>query len=127
MSTPAALAPDPASLRLRAFRAVSYDEGVVGDLSRLVAPPQGGHGPAQARFRRSHPHHVTRLLYTHDPQATARQLRGWLHRGVLRRDERPAVYVYQQQWGARILQRGLIGELSEDVKSVSGSGRVRAG
>ncbi|MBU6532426.1 DUF1015 family protein [Streptomyces sp. NPDC048405] len=112
MSTPAAPAPEPTSLRLRAFRAVRYDEGVVGDLSRIVAPPQDDHGRAQARSQRGHPYQVTRLLYTQDPQATARQLRGWLHRGVLRRDERPAVYVYQQQRGARILQRGLIGELS---------------
>ncbi|MFI2629081.1 hypothetical protein ACH5A2_01565 [Streptomyces collinus] len=35
----------------------------------------------------------------------------WLRRGVLGRDERPALYVYQQQRGARILQRGLIGDL----------------
>ncbi|MEU4985847.1 DUF1015 family protein [Streptomyces anthocyanicus] len=124
MSTPAAPEPEPTFLRLRAFRAVRYDEGVVGDLSRLVAPPQDDHGLAQARSQSCDPHHVTRLLYTQDPPATARQLRGWLHRGVLRRDDRPAVYVYQQQRGARILQRGLIGELAVPRHNSAGEDRL---
>ncbi|MEU0042784.1 DUF1015 domain-containing protein [Streptomyces werraensis] len=111
MSTLAAPAPEPTSLRLRPFRAVRYDEGVVGDLSHLVAPPHDELSPAQTRVPGGYPHHIAHLLYTHDPQAAVGQLRDWLHRGVLRRDERPAVYVYQQQRGARILQRGLIGEL----------------
>ncbi|MEU0170562.1 DUF1015 domain-containing protein [Streptomyces iakyrus] len=122
MFIPTASEPRPKPLKLRPFRAVRYDQDVVGDLSHLVAPPQDELGPAQPRVPRGCPHHIAHLLYTQDPQAAARQLRGWLHRGVLRRDERAAVYVYQQQRGARILQRGLIGEL---VLPRDGKGRER--
>ncbi|GAA3791996.1 DUF1015 family protein [Streptomyces phyllanthi] len=111
MPTPAVPGQQPTPLRLRSFRAVRYDEDRVGDLSRLLAPPHDELSLEQVRALRAHPHHIARLIHTHEPRATARHLRRWLNRGVLRRDERPAVYVYQQQRGARILQRGLIGDL----------------
>ncbi|WP_128377290.1 DUF1015 family protein [Streptomyces cavernae] len=111
MPTPAVPAQQPTALRLRPFRAVRYDEDRVGDLAHVLAPPHDELSPEQLRALRVYPHHIARLIHTHDPQAAARQLRRWLHRGVLRRDERPAVYVYQQHRGARILQRGLIGDL----------------
>lgn len=38
MHTPALLLPEPTPLWLRPFRAVRYDEDLVGDLSGLVAP-----------------------------------------------------------------------------------------
>ncbi|MFF4587224.1 DUF1015 family protein [Streptomyces sp. NPDC001388] len=101
----------PTPLQLRPFRAVRYDTDRVGDLTDLLAPPYDDLGATRARELRRHPHHVARLLYADAPQAAARELGRWLRRGVLRRDERPALYVYQQQRGARILQRGLIGDL----------------
>ncbi|ELS58519.1 hypothetical protein STVIR_0512 [Streptomyces viridochromogenes Tue57] len=88
-----------------------YDTDRVSDLSDLLAPPYDDLDPARARELRHHPHHVARLLYADAAQGAARELGRWLRRGVLRRDERPALYVYQQQRGARILQRGLVGEL----------------
>ncbi|MFF7310794.1 DUF1015 family protein [Streptomyces sp. NPDC008137] len=103
--------PQPTPLQLRPFRAVRYDPDRVGDPSDLLAPPCDDLDPARARELRRHPHHVARLLYADAPQGAARELGRWLRRGLLRRDERPALYVYQQQRGARILQRGLIGEL----------------
>ncbi|MEU1850769.1 DUF1015 domain-containing protein [Streptomyces sp. NPDC019990] len=112
MPAPAVLLSEPTPLRLRPFRAVRYDADHVGDPSELLAPPCDDLHPAQARALRRHPHHVARLLYADAPQGGARELGRWLRRGVLRRDERPALYVYQQQRGARILQRGLIGDLS---------------
>lgn len=111
MPTPAVSLPKPASLELRPFRAVRYDVDRAGDLSGLVAPPYDDLGSERARALSRRPHHMTRLLYTHHPQAAARELQSWLRRGVLRRDEEPAVYVYQQQRGARILQRGLVGDI----------------
>jgi uncharacterized protein (DUF1015 family) len=103
--------PKPAELQLRPFRAVRYDPNRVGDLSGLLASPYDDLDPAWTRELRRHPHHVARLLYTDTPRSAARELGRWLRRGVLCRDDRPALYVYQQQRGARILQRGLIGNL----------------
>ncbi|WP_435216950.1 DUF1015 family protein [Streptomyces sp. bgisy034] len=111
MPTPARPRPNPAPLQLRPFRAVRYDTERVGDPSDLVAPPYDQLGPARARALRRHPHHAARLLYADAAHLAARELGRWLRRGVLRRDERPALYVYQQQRDARILQRGLIGDL----------------
>ncbi len=111
MPAPVVSLPEPPPLRLRPFRAVRYDAHRVGDPSELLAPPYDDLDPARVRALRRHPHHVARLLYADAPQSAARELGRWLRRGVLRRDERPALYVYQQQRGARILQRGLIGDL----------------
>lgn len=111
MPTPARPQPNSAPLQLRPFRAVRYDTERVGDPCDLVAPPYDHLGPARARALRRHPHHAARLLYADAAHGAARELGRWLRRGVLRRDERPALYVYQQQRGARIVQRGLIGDL----------------
>ncbi|MGN9761942.1 DUF1015 family protein [Streptomyces sp. SD31] len=111
MPAPVVPHPKPTPLQLRPFRAVRYDADRVGDPSELLARPYDDPDPARVRARRRHPHHVTRLLYADVPQGAARELGRWLRRGVLRRDEQPALYVYQQQRGARILQRGLIGDL----------------
>ncbi|MET9851090.1 DUF1015 domain-containing protein [Streptomyces ossamyceticus] len=111
MPAPATHSPQPTPLQLRPFRAVRYDTDRVGDPSDVLAPPYDVLDPARARELRRHPHHVARLLYADAPQGAARELGRWLRRGLLRRDERPALYVYQQQRGARILQRGVIGEL----------------
>lgn len=111
MPTPVLPDPDPAPLQLRPFRAVRYDTERAGDPSDLVAPPYDHLGPTRARALRRHPHHAARLLYADAAHGASRELGRWLRRGVLRRDERPALYVYQQRRGARILQRGLIGDL----------------
>lgn len=109
MPTPPA--PPSTGLRIQPFRAVRYDPTHAGDLSHIICPPYDDMAPAHARALRRRPHHLARLLYAHDPHEAAGQLERWLRRGVLRRDARPALYVYQQQRGARITQRGLIGEL----------------
>ncbi|MBC9725034.1 DUF1015 domain-containing protein [Streptomyces sp. TRM68367] len=109
MPTPAL--PTPTGLQLLPFQAVRYDPVQVGDLSNVICPPYDDIGPARARSLRVRPHHIARLLHATDPQTAAGQLDRWRRRGVLVRDTRPALYVYQQQRGARILQRGLIGEL----------------
>ncbi|MCX5302747.1 DUF1015 domain-containing protein [Streptomyces sp. NBC_00160] len=108
---PSPPAPPSTGLRIQPFRAVRYDPVLAGDLSHVVCPPYDDMAPAHARALRRRPHHLARLLYAHDPNEAAGQLDRWLRRGVLRRDARPALYVYQQQRGARITQRGLIGEL----------------
>lgn len=109
ISTP--LRQTPTALQLRPFRAVRYDSARAGNLSSVISPPYDDMPIAYARAQRGRPHHIARLLYAHDVPAAAGQLDRWLNRGVLRRDPRPALYVYQQRLGHRLLQRGLIGEL----------------
>ncbi|MFD9903002.1 DUF1015 family protein [Streptomyces sp. NPDC059063] len=103
--------PGPAGLDLRPFRAVRYNPEHVGDLSGVICPPYDDLPPAHARSLRVRPHHVSRLLYADDPRAALGQLRRWLGRGVLRRDDTPALYLYEQRDDRQVVQRGLIGEL----------------
>lgn len=98
------------ALHVRPFQAVRYDADRAGDLSGLLCPPYDTMEPARAQALRR-PHHLARLLYARNPRTAAGQLERWQQDGILRRDPHPAFYVYQQQLGARILQRGLIGEL----------------
>ncbi|GLF95866.1 DUF1015 domain-containing protein [Streptomyces yaizuensis] len=98
-------------LRIRPFRAVRYTPVAAGDLSRVICPPYDGLRPAHALALRRRPHHLARLLYSARPDEAARQLALWLERGVLVRDEHPALYVYRQHCGDEVLQRGVIGEL----------------
>lgn len=99
-------------MRLLPFRAVRYDPERAGRLSAVLSAPYDDMSPAHARAQRARPHHVARLLYATDPQNAAGQMRRWLERGVLCRDPEPSVYVYEQWLGPRLLQRGLIGELT---------------
>ncbi|MCP3820874.1 DUF1015 domain-containing protein [Streptomyces sp. A3M-1-3] len=109
MPTPAT--PPARGLRLRPFRAVRYDPATAGELSNVICPPYDDVGSSHARALRRRPHHLARLLYSSEPQTAAGQLERWLQRGVLVRDSLPALYVYQQQLGAKVLHRGVIGEL----------------
>lgn len=109
---PTTAPPISTGLQLHPFRAVRYDPARAGDLSTVICPPYDDIGPDQARALRRRPHHIAGLLYAHDPHTAAGRLERWLQRGVLVRDTRPALYVYQQQLGSQVLQRGLIGELA---------------
>jgi uncharacterized protein (DUF1015 family) len=105
-------------LRLTPFRAVRYAAEVVPDLAAVTCPPYdviGDHGVAE--WEAADPHNVVRLIlpreqpgddrYTH----AARDLRSWLGRGVLRRDDRAGLYVYEHAVaGATAV--GLVGAVS---------------
>lgn len=87
------------------FRGVLYDQDVVGDIGKVVAPPYDVIDADQQRaLYARHPENVVRLeLGLEEPgdnrernryTRAARQLAEWLARGVLRRDSVPAVYPY---------------------------------
>ena len=99
-----------------AFRGVRYNAEKVGDLRDVVAPPYDviDEPQRQALFARS-PHNVARIIRA-DPSdgyaGVAETLRAWRREGALRRDARPAVYVYEQRFEAGGQERrraGLIG------------------
>jgi uncharacterized protein (DUF1015 family) len=100
---------------LRAFRALRYDLGTAGDLSAVICPPYDVITPAERqRLLARHADNAVRLELPvslarvpasgagsadGDPyEAAAATLREWRRRGVLRCDERPAVYGYEQSF-----------------------------
>jgi len=108
---PAPTPPESRPLRLHPFRAVRYAAERLGDLSEVLSPPYDNVNPATISTLRARPHHISQLLHTKDPSASASTLNGWLNSGILVRDPQPALYIYQQRLGSELLQQGLIGEL----------------
>jgi uncharacterized protein (DUF1015 family) len=112
---------DPAGgLQVEPFRGVRYVPGRVSDLAAVTSPPYDVIDPDDAtHLEQLDPHNVVRLILPRDPHGgaagegpgryahAAELLDAWRTEGVLRRDPRPALYVYEQS-GPAVLQRGLL-------------------
>ena len=86
---------------IRPFRGTRYDESIAGDVGRLLAPPYDVSSPELiARLHERSPLNMTHLEHVRtedgaDPHAlVARRYETWQRDGVLRRDDRPALYRY---------------------------------
>src|SRR3989441_161667 len=118
------------------FRGVLYDPAKVGDVTAVVAPPYDVIGPAeQTDLYERHPCNVVRLELGQEhpgdaPQdnryTRAKRFRDeWLRGGGLRRDGRPAIYLYAVEYrlpsGAVRTMRGFLSLVKlEEV----GTGRI---
>ncbi len=89
------------------FRGVRYDVAHVGTLSDVVAPPYDVIDTAlQDRLYQASPFNVIRLELNRDEPGdsgaqdryarAARILKDWLRQGILREEDHPAFYVYEQ-------------------------------
>lgn len=104
---------------LAPLRALRYAREA-GDLSRLLAPPYDVIDPGLAAdLRGRSPHNAVRLVLPEgsDSERYARaadRLADWRAAGILRRDESPALYAYEQSFeleGERLRRRALFGAL----------------
>jgi uncharacterized protein (DUF1015 family) len=94
--------------QIRPFRALRYSREAVPDLAAVVAPPYDVIGPEEhRRLLARDPRNVVRLDLPaaeagDDPderyRRAARTLAAWRSDGTLRREPRPAVYVYDQEF-----------------------------
>ncbi len=101
---------------IRPLRGVRYDLAKVGTLGDVVAPPYDViDAELQRRLYEASPYNVIRLELTRDEPGAdryavaARTLRDWLREGVLRADDHPAFYLYEQQFavdGRPVVRRG---------------------
>ena len=112
--------PRPAGLVLSPFRALRFDPEVAGDLALLTSGPYDVLSPSDvAALEASSEHNVVRLILPRaDPDSgqdgyarAAATLAAWRDAGMLRPDDEPALYVYEQASDAHV-QRGLLGALS---------------
>ena len=116
--SPGAAAAD--GLLVAPFRGVRYVPARVSDLAAVTSPPYDVIDPDDAtHLEQLDPHNVVRLILPRDPRGgaagvgpgryahAAELLDGWRAEGVLRRDPRPALYVYEQS-GPGVFQRGLL-------------------
>jgi len=88
--------------RIEPLRALLYDPGKVGDISRVIAPPYDiiGDTLQKSLYERS-PYNIVRLELGRDADrygAARDTLREWIDKGVLRRGENPAIYLYTQRF-----------------------------
>ena len=92
---------------VRPFRGVRYDVARVGALSDVVAPPYDVIGPTlQDRLYDSSPYNIIRLELSRTAQAdteadnrytrAAGFLHTWMRQGILRADDQPSLYLYEQ-------------------------------
>jgi uncharacterized protein (DUF1015 family) len=111
--------PSPGGLVLAPFRALRYSSAA-GTLAQLLCPPYDViDATEQSALESSDPHNAVRLILPRDEPSSpgsryrraARTLVEWQAAGVLTRDGRPAVYVYEMDTGATIT-RGLLGALA---------------
>jgi uncharacterized protein (DUF1015 family) len=118
------------------FRGVLYDPAKVDEIAQVVAPPYDVIGPAeQAALHARHPYNVIRLELGQEhkedtPQNTRysrakRCLDEWLSEGILRREDRPALYLYSIAYRLRSGQeQTLRGFLSLVTLEEFESGRI---
>jgi uncharacterized protein (DUF1015 family) len=102
-------------LSVHPFRGVRYDPARVGDLAAVTSPPYDViDADGAAHLEQLDPHNVVRLILPRPHEEggeagyddAAARLAGWLGDGTLRRDEAPAIYVYEQVVDGRV-QRGI--------------------
>lgn len=111
--------------RIQPFRGWRYDLAAAGaaSLDELLTPPYDVISPAQqAEFYQRHPHNIIRLDLTRDEPGdndhvnrytrAAATLSDWQHRGVLRQEAAPAIYLLRQRYtlpdGRQAVRSGLI-------------------
>jgi len=119
-STASSSVPRPSGLVLSPFRALRYDTTTAGNLQALTSPPYDVvDEDGVAALEAASEHNVVRLILPRDAAGgsedrygrAARTLRSWREDGVLRPDDTPALYVYEQAAPDGHVQRGLVGAL----------------
>jgi uncharacterized protein (DUF1015 family) len=98
---------------LKPFRALRYDVGTAGPLDRLIAPPHDViDEETKEQLLASSPYNVVRLVRPDDVGEAARLLDSWRDEGVLVREERPAVWLLEEEFrgpdGAPHTRRGIV-------------------
>lgn len=95
--------------KIKPFKGVLYDPAVVGDMSKVVAPPYDVISDSmQNEYYGLHPNNVIRLILgkinKEDTGSDNRYTRAkryfeeWLDSGVLAPDDKPSIYIYEQKY-----------------------------
>ena len=96
-------------LEIRPFRGIIYDKEKVGSIARVTTPPYDVISPMdQELYYDTHPNNIIRIILGKDyPQDSEREnrytrargfLRDWLTKGILKKEEKPAIYTYEKEY-----------------------------
>jgi uncharacterized protein (DUF1015 family) len=91
---------------LRPFRGLRFDLAAVGDLGSVLCPPYDVISDAEReRLAERDPHNAVRLELPDSYESAALLLDQWQADGVLTRDDRPMLYVYEQRYTLAGIER----------------------
>ncbi len=115
-------------MEIRPFRGYRYAGAAARDVSAVVAPPYDQISPEiQDHLYAMSPHNIVRASYPRDAAdkylGARAVLDRWLAEGIWRREERPAIYPYQQAYrvdGQSVTRTGFValGEVSAYARGV---------
>lgn len=106
---------------IKAFNGIRYNESKVGRLESVTCPPYDIISPQdEIYYQKLHPNNFVRLILGADIEGDDENnnrftrakafLEEWLNEGVLAKDEKPALYIYEQHFedgGRKRVVRGL--------------------
>jgi len=120
--------------RIEPFRALRYNPDRISFISRVVAPPYDViEGDLRKELLKRDPHNVIRLILGKTPAGgrgeqeyleAARHLAAWRREGVLIRDEKPSVYMFEQHFEAEGERTRRLGFVAALLLEEFGSGQV---
>ncbi len=103
-------------VEVRPFKAIHYSEEVIGkDLSKVITQPYDKiDSEMQNRYYERHEYNFVKLILPREEnryEMAARRLNEWKNKGVFTRDDKPAMYIYTQEFevrGKKYTRRGFI-------------------
>ncbi|OHB40197.1 MAG: hypothetical protein A2Y11_01235 [Planctomycetes bacterium GWC2_39_26] len=107
---------------IKPFRGLRYNQDIIKDISSVVTPPYDVISPQdQERYYQIHPNNIVRLDLgkdipgddekTNKYTRAAEFLNKWEKTGILKQEDSPAIYIYDQEFlsdNKRIVRRGFI-------------------
>ncbi len=103
-------------VEVRPFKAIHYSEEVIGkDLSKVITQPYDKiDSEMQNKYYERHEYNFVKLILPREEnryEIAARRLKEWKIKGVFTRDDKPAMYIYTQEFdvrGKKYTRRGFI-------------------
>ena len=103
-------------VEVRPFKAIHYSEEVIGkDLSKVITQPYDKiDSEMQNKYYERHEYNFVKLILPREEnryEIAARRLKEWKTKGVFTRDDKPAMYIYTQEFdvrGKKYTRRGFI-------------------
>lgn len=103
-------------VEIRPFRAIHYNASVLGrDLSKVITQPYDKiDANMQEEYYRRHEYNFVKLILPREEnryEMAAKRLKEWKEKGIITRDDRPAIYIYTQEFelrGKKYTRRGFI-------------------
>ena len=111
------------------FRCYRYSAEKIKEIGDVVTQPYDKISPEMYReYLERHPQNMVHIIKNRDHQNAGSNLRQWMQNGILKQDDSPSFYPYEQRFefeGQTLSRMGLIGLVSLKAGSASVKGHER--